>query len=209
MPADWAKEFSVIADGYMAMPLEVRMRFGRWDEIPRGARAGRALPDRARTAPLRARRGVRRQGAARRRQRRARGLPHGSRAGPGHRLLRHRRRRRAARHRRARARRRDLREGAALEDALRYDEPPDWILPVRHALGATLLQEGRFSEAETVFRAGLAIWPDDGWALLGLARSLRLQGLDAEAGEVEERLATVFAKADVQPSSACYCQPGR
>jgi hypothetical protein len=26
------------------------------------------------------------------------------------------------------------------EDALRYDEPPGWILPVRHSLGANLMQ---------------------------------------------------------------------
>lgn len=29
-----------------------------------------------------------------------------------------------------------LREAAVLEDKLRYNEPPDWIIPVRHTLGA-------------------------------------------------------------------------
>ncbi len=33
-----------------------------------------------------------------------------------------------------------LREAVAREDKLRYDEPPDCIQPVRHALGAALLQ---------------------------------------------------------------------
>src|SRR6185436_18699107 len=36
-----------------------------------------------------------------------------------------------------------LREAIKAEDALRYDEPPGWILPVRHALGATLMTAGR------------------------------------------------------------------
>src|SRR5262249_59008950 len=40
-----------------------------------------------------------------------------------------------------------LREGVRLEDALRYSEPPDWIHPLRHVLGATLLAEGRAAEA--------------------------------------------------------------
>ena len=30
-------------------------------------------------------------------------------------------------------------------DALRYDEPPGWLIPVRHSLGASLMQVGRRS----------------------------------------------------------------
>ena len=33
------------------------------------------------------------------------------------------------------------------EDALRYDEPPGWLIPVRHSLGASLMQASRFAEA--------------------------------------------------------------
>jgi hypothetical protein len=36
-----------------------------------------------------------------------------------------------------------LKEAAALEDAVRYYEPPLWHIPVRHTLGAVLLQAGR------------------------------------------------------------------
>ena len=35
-----------------------------------------------------------------------------------------------------------------LEDGLRYNEPPDWYFPVRHFLGAMLLDSGRPNEAE-------------------------------------------------------------
>ena len=31
-----------------------------------------------------------------------------------------------------------LRRGVSAEDELRYDDPPDWLQPVRHALGAAL-----------------------------------------------------------------------
>jgi tetratricopeptide (TPR) repeat protein len=36
-----------------------------------------------------------------------------------------------------------LREAVALEEGLSYDEPPGWMQPVRHALGALLLADGR------------------------------------------------------------------
>ncbi len=45
---------------------------------------------------------------------------------------------------------------AALTDALQiekqvaYMEPPEWPLPVRHALGAVLLEAGRVAEAAQV-----------------------------------------------------------
>ena len=78
-----------------------------------------------------------------------------------------------------------LREAAAREDRLRYDEPPDWIQPVRHALGAALLQAGRLAEAEAVFRTDLAqAARKNGWSLFGLARSLRLQKRNAEAAVI-------------------------
>ena len=36
------------------------------------------------------------------------------------------------------------------EDALKYDEPPGWLIPVRHSLGAVLMKQQRFAEAEQV-----------------------------------------------------------
>jgi hypothetical protein len=34
---------------------------------------------------------------------------------------------------------------------LNYDEPPGWLIPVRHSLGATLMQNGRYAEAEQIY----------------------------------------------------------
>ena len=101
-----------------------------------------------------------------------------------------------------------LREGVKREDALRYDEPPDWIQPVRHPLGAALLQAGRFAEAESVFREDLAKLPDNGWGLYGLGRALRLQKKNKEAAEVEARFKRIWKDADVKLKSACLCLPG-
>src|SRR5258707_11167091 len=80
-----------------------------------------------------------------------------------------------------------LRTAVSAEDALRYDEPPGWILPVRHSLGANLMQAGRFAEAEQVYRDDLARLPENGWSLFGLAHSLELQHKSDEAAPVEAR----------------------
>lgn len=57
-------------------------------------------------------------------------------------------------------------DAVKMEEALQYSEPPLWPLPVRHYLGRVLLQAGRPSEAESVYRADLLRHPDNGWALL-------------------------------------------
>jgi tetratricopeptide (TPR) repeat protein len=98
-----------------------------------------------------------------------------------------------------------LREAVQAEDALRYDEPPGWIVPVRHALGASLMAVNRFAEAEQVYRDDLARLPENGWSLRGLAQSLEAQG-KPEAAEVEARFRKVWARADIEIPSSCLCQ---
>ena len=100
-----------------------------------------------------------------------------------------------------------LRDGVAFEDALVYDEPPGWMLPVRHALGALLMAGGRFAEAEAVYREDLRRNRDNGWSLTGLQLALRKQQLDNEAEELSPRLDRAFHNADTRPSSSCYCEP--
>jgi tetratricopeptide (TPR) repeat protein len=102
-----------------------------------------------------------------------------------------------------------LRAAVKREEQLRYSEPPDWIHPVRHSLGATLLALGRAAEEEQVYREDLARLPDNGWSLLGLTLSLRLQGKETQAADFEARFQKVWADADVKITSSCYCQPGR
>jgi len=101
-----------------------------------------------------------------------------------------------------------LREAARREDKLRYDEPPGWIIPVRHALGASLLQVGRVQEAEDVYREDLARWPNNGWSLYGLAQALKFQDRHAEAAAIEARFKEVWKHADTEITSSCLCLPG-
>lgn len=98
-----------------------------------------------------------------------------------------------------------LREAAAIEDTLRYMEPPDWIQPVRHTLGAVLVGAGRYSEAEWVYRDDLRKWPENGWSLLGLAQCLEARGAADEAADVRARLDRVWSRADQRPATSCAC----
>ncbi|MBW7904516.1 MAG: tetratricopeptide repeat protein [Phycisphaerae bacterium] len=99
----------------------------------------------------------------------------------------------------------ELRKAVALEDRLRYMEPPDWIQPVRHTLGAVLTAGGRYGQAEAVYREDLKRWPENGWALYGLAQCLKARGADEEAAAVEARFARAWSRADTKISSSCLC----
>jgi tetratricopeptide (TPR) repeat protein len=100
-----------------------------------------------------------------------------------------------------------LRQGIAVEDRLRYMEPPEWIQPVRHTLGAVQMKAQRFTEAEAAYRADLKRWPANGWSLYGLTRSLRAQGKDQEADTVEAEFRKTWQHADTPIASSCLCIP--
>ena len=101
-----------------------------------------------------------------------------------------------------------LRAAIQKEDALKYDEPPGWLIPVRHSLGAVLMKQQRFAEAEQVYREDLARLPDNGWSLFGLAETLRRQSKNAdEASETQAKFEKVWAKADLKITTSCLCQP--
>ena len=97
-----------------------------------------------------------------------------------------------------------FRAAAELEDGLAYTEPPYWHRPVRHALGAVLLEAGKAAEAEAVYREDLVRFPENGWSLHGLAASLEAQGKDAEAAEARERFQRAWEVADVTLASSRF-----
>jgi tetratricopeptide (TPR) repeat protein len=101
-----------------------------------------------------------------------------------------------------------LRTAIQKEDALKYDEPPGWMIPVRHSLGAVLMKQKRFAEAEQIYRDDLARLPENGWSLLGLAESLRKQKKNPdEVAQTQLKFKKVWAKADLNINSSCLCQP--
>jgi tetratricopeptide (TPR) repeat protein len=91
-----------------------------------------------------------------------------------------------------------LREAIPIEDAIPYDEPPGWHLPVRQILGGVLLEAGNASEAQMVYEAELRRNPENVWSLYGLNRALQLQGKNGEADQVANRLAQASRHSDIE-----------
>lgn len=100
-----------------------------------------------------------------------------------------------------------LRQAVEVEDSLLYMEPPDWIQPTRHTLGAVLTSARRFEEAEKVYREDLANWPENGWSLHGLAMCLRGRSAQAEADLVQQRFDRAWQRADIRIETSCLCVP--
>ncbi|HKT51698.1 MAG TPA: hypothetical protein VJV96_15470 [Candidatus Angelobacter sp.] len=80
-----------------------------------------------------------------------------------------------------------LRDAVAVQDTLKYDEPPDWFYPVRESLGAVLLLDGKASDAEKVFREDLERNPRNPRSLFGLSAALKAQKRDYDAQFVEKQ----------------------
>jgi tetratricopeptide (TPR) repeat protein len=94
--------------------------------------------------------------------------------------------------------------GAAFdaEGRLTYNEPPDWYISVAPTYGEALLAAGDVAGAATAFRTDLERYPENGWSLAGLARTLERQGQAGEAAALRERLRAVWGDADSAPPFA-------
>jgi tetratricopeptide (TPR) repeat protein len=220
IPTQWAavKENAAIVDGYMAMPLEVLKRFGRWDQIlsepepaeqfpiaramwhyNRGiAFAAKGQVDKARAAQADFRQAVSRcpEDATFSNNKASDLLAIAEHMLEGEILYSDSQ---------VEAAIGAIEKAVAREDQLRYSEPPDWFVPARHALGAILLHDRQAEAAERVYREDLRRWPDNGWSLHGLAQSLEATEKYDEAAKVQERFREVWREADVTLETSCFC----
>ena len=220
LPEDWLKENAAVADGYMPIAIEALMRFGRWDDLLAEPRPPEHFPIwRAKWRFARAiaygAKGM--TGEGRKEQALFREdlgkVPADAMMAinkahtvlsiadgmlEGELCFREGRIDDAVK---------ALRAAVEIEDGLLYMEPPDWIQPVRHTLGAVLVSAGRIEEAEKVYLEDLGVWPENGWALFGLHQCLQARGAEAEAAAVKRRFARTWAKSDVEICATCLCVP--
>jgi TolA-binding protein len=77
--------------------------------------------------------------------------------------------------------------------------------PARHALGALLLEQGKYMEAETVYRADLKRHPKNPWALHGLADCLDKLG-KPDAAHFRAMFSAACERSDVEIDRSCYCK---
>jgi tetratricopeptide (TPR) repeat protein len=101
-----------------------------------------------------------------------------------------------------------LRFGIQEEDTLVYDEPPGWMIPVRHALGALLMKNGQAEEAARIYLEDLERNRNNGWGLIGLQQAYRAQGKTDLANKVKARIQAAWPDGIRRPSSSCFCEPG-
>lgn len=222
VPPEWVKENAAVVDGFTAMPLEVLVRFGKWDEVlaapepPEFLPIARAMRHCARGIAYAAKGDV----AAAKKEQSAFAAAKAKvpqeavfSNNKGHDLLGVAEKLLAGeilyREGKVEESIASLKEAIAREDQLRYAEPPDWLRPVRHTLGAVLVSEGRVEEAEKVYLEDLAKYPHNGWSLYGLARSLELCGKEREAAAAMARFQEAWADADFELTSSCLCLPGK
>ncbi len=220
VPEEYAKANPAIVDGYMPIVLEVMMRFGKWDEILKEPAPPRFLP--ISSAFWRFTRGVAyaakgQTEQAEKEQARFRDavakVPADAvvsinpakdvLAIAGHVLTAEI----AFRRGQVDTAVAELEQAIKIEDQLKYMEPPDWIQPVRHTLGAFLVHAGRHADAEKVYRQDLKYWPENAWSLYGLTQCLKARGA-ADAAEVESRFRKAWSRADIQIGSTCLCVNG-
>ena len=90
-----------------------------------------------------------------------------------------------------------LQDAVAIQDSLKYSEPPSWFYPVRESLGAALFLDGQISEAEQIFREDLRRNPRNPRSLFGLLDVLRSRGRSRDAGLVRAELGVAW-KGDLQ-----------
>ncbi len=91
-----------------------------------------------------------------------------------------------------------LLEAIDIEDALIYQEPPDWFFSVRHMLGDVYLRMGEAEKAKVAFEEDLAEWPLNGFALNGLYHSLLQLDNNEDATKVKAQFEEAWQRADSQ-----------
>ncbi|MGZ0188903.1 MAG: hypothetical protein ACKVH0_13010 [Alphaproteobacteria bacterium] len=108
-----------------------------------------------------------------------------------------------------------LRRSVELDDNLPYDEPWGWMQPARHALGALLMEQVHFAEAEAVYRADLGLddtlsracqHPNNLWSLHGFHECLTRRGEKVESVIIKQQLDQALARAEVAVHASCYCR---
>ncbi|QIA07615.1 tetratricopeptide repeat protein [Draconibacterium halophilum] len=95
-----------------------------------------------------------------------------------------------------------LTEAITVEDALNYNEPPDWFFSVRHHLGAVQIEAQNYQDAIKTYREDLANFPRNGWALHGLKRAYNKLGNSDKVAEIDQQLTKIWATADITINSS-------
>jgi tetratricopeptide (TPR) repeat protein len=108
-----------------------------------------------------------------------------------------------------------LRRGIELEDKLSYADPPLWMQPLRHALGALLLEQGHSVQAEQLYMEDLGLSNNhprrkarinNVWGLHGLYECFARNGKHEWAASIRLQRDIAIASTDVPIQASCFCR---
>lgn len=91
-----------------------------------------------------------------------------------------------------------LREAVKKEDALNYNEPPDWFFSIRHQLGKALLLNGQQDLAIKVYKEDLKNYPNNGWAYHGMLNAYKASNDKAQIKATTELFKNSWKHADFE-----------
>jgi tetratricopeptide (TPR) repeat protein len=103
----------------------------------------------------------------------------------------------------------ELTKAVAAEDKLSYDEPPAWIQPCRHTLGAALLKAKRPVDAILVYKRDLEATRENGWSTLGIAKAYEQLSDAKNAAKWMKRYRKIWSPDGEKVSSSCLCLPSK
>jgi tetratricopeptide (TPR) repeat protein len=91
-----------------------------------------------------------------------------------------------------------FKEAAALEEAMVYTEPRDWMLNPKQYLGAAYVRAKQWQNAENVFKRDLNQNVQNVWSLYGLLEALNQQNKKAEANIIGKQLDIAMKESDTE-----------
>jgi tetratricopeptide (TPR) repeat protein len=97
----------------------------------------------------------------------------------------------------------NLNKAIAIEDTLDFHMLP-WYMYTRLSLGAALLADGKYQEAEAAYKKELEKHPHSGWALFGLTQCYDKQKKNKEAADCKKEFDAAWKYADLKLTSTRF-----
>ncbi|GAA3629083.1 tetratricopeptide repeat protein [Flavivirga jejuensis] len=91
-----------------------------------------------------------------------------------------------------------LKEAVIMEDALNYNEPPDWFFSIRHHLGPIYILNGQKKLAIESYLKDLEYLPKNGWAYHGLKTAYEALGDEENTERYNELFKASWKHADFE-----------
>ena len=91
-----------------------------------------------------------------------------------------------------------LQNAVIIEDALNYNEPPDWFFSIRHHLGDVLIKNGQYQESIVIYQEDLERLPRNGWAQHGLKLAYEKLEDSENISKMKDAIKKSWSTADVE-----------